>query len=162
MLPEQGKDWGATPDPKTRLTSSPSLPWPTVSDPSDRSSPPLDGFALDVGEDLLAAAVAAVEARTRKPPPNPDEMAAFEEDLLVGDVDLAAGELTDDEDSDAGVGVVFDDGAEAHSEALARLKPGTSPCSGRRSSGLIPGRGLAEQEQQAHTLAKGGTTFAAR
>ena len=156
MLPEQGKGWGATPDPKTRLISSPSLPWPTVSDPSDRSSPPLDGFALDVGDDLLAAAVAAVEARTRKAPPNPDEMAAFEEDLLVGDVDLAAGEPTDNEDSDAGVGVVFDDGSETHGEGAQ----GPSEAGGESLFGEALERvdslteALAEQEQQAHSLAE--------
>ena len=79
---------------------------------SAEASAPGGGFALDVGDDLLAEALAAVEARSRPRAADPDEMDAFSADLEVdadepleavdGDIDLAFEADGGDED------VVFD------------------------------------------------------
>lgn len=99
-----------------------------MSDPSSSgepsSAPPsLSGggdFALDIGDDLLAEALAAVEARTRKPrPATPAEMEAFAADL---DVDPPEALDLDDEldpaDDDA---VVFEPADEVDDEAEGAL-----------------------------------------
>ncbi len=125
-----------------------------MSDPSDSTASPLDGFALDVGEDLLAAAVAAVEARTRKTPPDPDEMAAFEDDLLVDGDSLGSEEALEGDDSDFEEGVVFEGGPDAYDE-------GGFPAAGGDGEALVSEaldqvetltEALAEQEQQALAL----------
>ena len=90
---------------------------------SDAPSPPSAGdgdFALNVGDDLLAEALAAVEARTRPRPPDPEEMDAFAADLEIdaaepldpdgGDFDL------DDDDDDFDVVFESDPSTEAPAE----------------------------------------------
>lgn len=70
-----------------------------MSDPTDTArQPDPGGFALQIDDDLLAAAVAAVEKRTRRREPDPEEMASFEDDIVVGDDEDQDGDGDDGDD----------------------------------------------------------------
>lgn len=82
------------------------------------------GFAVDIGDDILAAALAAVEARAQKPAPAPtvpDDL-FIDEDPLGG---LAAGGLDgslDDDDDDDGIVVRDGPSPEAFDALTAELE----------------------------------------
>lgn len=90
---------------------------------SEETSSHADGasFSLNVGDDLLAEALAAVErregeARARRRPADPDEMEAFAADLSLDEPgDDAPGEH-EDEAEDLAVELEFDDSFELESE----------------------------------------------
>jgi len=60
--------------PRQPPSDEPEIPEPAVHDPA---------MEIDIGEDLLAAALAAVEKRMEKKTPNPEEMAEIEADIEV-------------------------------------------------------------------------------
>lgn len=148
MLPNRGSGPVPTLDPSAHFP--PSSPWLAVSDPSDTPPPALGGFALDVGDDLLAAAVAAVEARTRKTPPNPDEMSAFEDDLEVGEDEALLDNPPVLADDGSEVGVVFDDGGESPSATGSGASGTLAPDALEQVEALT--EALAGQEQAAAAL----------
>lgn len=107
---------------------------------SEETSSRADGasFSLDVGDDLLAEALAAVErredqARARRRPADPNEMEAFAADLELDDTPPEVGE-DDDSGGSVAIELEFDDSFDPDSEDEGPGGAAPSPLGGPAST----------------------------
>lgn len=107
---------------------------------SEETSSRADGasFSLDVGDDLLAEALAAVErredqARARRRPADPNEMEAFAADLELDDTPPEVGE-DDDSGGSVAIELEFDDSFDPEPEDEGPGGPAPSPLGGPASA----------------------------